>query len=134
MPGLHSPESFTADVEESAVLAQYPDGSSAAAVAPRADGTFRAWAAASENSGLLYRMLLQRAGIETLVDRADRVEFDGRNLLLMTMDGSGLRHLNLPGTEEHAVRDAATRTLLAPDARDFTLELSDAEIQTAILE
>ncbi|MBQ4480440.1 MAG: beta-galactosidase [Victivallales bacterium] len=134
LPGLHSPESFTADIEESAVLAQYLDGSPAAAIAPQPNGTFRVWAAFSENSGLLYRIIYQRIGLEPMIDSGDRVEFDGKFFLVMAMDLPGSRHFTLPVTEKCAVFDAFSGERLTDDARDFCRNLNADEIRLMILE
>ena len=48
-----------------------------------------AWAAFTENSGLLYRIIYRHLGLEPMIDSGDRVEFDGKHLLVMTIDGNG---------------------------------------------
>ena len=42
------------------------------------------------------RKVLQQAGINPLVDRSDRVVYDGRNFGLIAVDGPGVRTITLP--------------------------------------
>ena len=132
--GMCLPESFTVTANEQDILGKYADGTAAAVIAPQPDGTFRAWATYTENSGALYRQLCQCAGLTPFVDCADRVEFDGKYFLVMAMDLPGTRHFTLPGTEKCAVFDAFSGERLADDARDFTLYLGAGEVRLMVLE
>ena len=93
-PGMKGTEIFAVKGKAN-VLGTYENGKTAAAWKKVGKGASFYFAAHDKN-GWLMRKVLQQAGINPLVDRSDRVVYDGRNFGLIAVDGPGVRTITLP--------------------------------------
>ena len=94
--GMDQAEVFAAKVPRGAVLATYPGTAKAAAARVQIGQGASVWLATFDPTGRLFRQILRDAGVKPLIDRDDRVVYDGRDLGVFVLDGPGRRTVTLP--------------------------------------
>ena len=126
LAGIKPPEAMQVVDSNAQVLGRYADNTVAAAAKKLPGGSTRYFMASPDNSGTFWRWLLQKQGVAPLIDRNDRVVFDGTNLGIIALDAPGKRTIKLP-VKRGSVIDAFSGKVIAADARQFTVELMPGE-------
>lgn len=126
MPGIKPPEAMQVVDGNAQILGRYADGTIAAAAKKQPGGGTRYFLASADNSGTFWRWLLQKQGVAPLIDRRDRVVFDGVNLGIIATDAPGKRIITLP-VKSGTVVDGFSGAIVARDARRFEVNLEPGE-------
>lgn len=126
LAGIKPPEAMQVVDSNAQTLGRYADNTVAAAAKKQPGGSTRYFMASPDNSGTFWRWLLQKQGVTPLIDRNDRVVFDGTNLGIIALDAPGKRTIKLP-VKRGSVIDAFSGKVIAADARQFTVELMPGE-------
>ena len=128
--GMDQAEVFAAKVPRGAALATYPGTARAAAARVQIGNGASVWLATYDPTGRMLRQILKDAGVQTLIDRDDRVLFDGRDLGVFVLDGPGPRTVTLPdGIRPASVTDLRTGKPVPFQGRTFQFDAAPGDIR-----
>lgn len=126
LPGVVPPNLLQVMDPNAIPIARYADRSVAGAYKKLPGGGISVYLCWADNGGDLWRVLYGLVDIKPLVDKKDRVAFDGHRLGIMAMDEPGPRKVTLP-VDGGRVTDAFSGEEIAADARQFEIELSPGQ-------
>lgn len=97
--GMHGQESFAIDDADATVVGLYTTGDKKpAAAVKRVSSGLSILLPTPDLSGETTRNICRSAGVASLIDKADRVVFDGTYLGIVPIDAPGIRKVTLPGS------------------------------------
>ncbi len=126
--GMYNGEAFTTKVSASQILGKYASGGTAAAWKKQGQGT-SVWMSVHDASGNLLREVLKMSGVETLIDRGDRVLYDGTLLGVIAVDSPGLRTVTLPENHSGFVTDIISGEKFACEQGKFQFFATPGDVR-----
>ncbi|MBE6369783.1 MAG: hypothetical protein E7056_06470 [Lentisphaerae bacterium] len=127
IPGMNNCEAFTVKGKVN-VLGRYPNGRIAAAWKNIKRGR-SVWLSSYDKSGSLLRDVLKKSGVQPLIDRADRVVFDGEFVGIFAVDAPGKRTVTLPGKSFTQVYDVIEEKVIEGSGNSFTFDALPGDIK-----
>jgi len=127
-PGMKSTEVFAVKGKVN-VLGRYPQSGKIAAAWKNIGKGRSVWLASYDNSGELMRQVLIDSGITPLIDRADRVLFDGEYVGVFVIDQPGKRTITLPGKSFTQVYDVIGEKVVPGSGNSFEFDAKPGDIK-----
>ncbi len=118
-PGMNLAETFGVAGKDVRSLGSYPGANAVAAAWKKIGPGTSVYLPVHDPSGKLLREAFARAGVAPVIDRADRVVFDGVYLGVIATDGPGRRTVTVPGKTPAGVADAFSGEDIALDGNRF---------------
>ncbi|MBE6380852.1 MAG: hypothetical protein E7047_07975 [Lentisphaerae bacterium] len=127
--GMNKTEVFAAQDNAAQVIATYPGSGKPAAVIKNIGNGQSAWLATFDPRGELFRQVLTSAGVTPLIDKADRVLFDGKYLGVFVLDEPGIRTVTLPVESPGSVKDVISGQTLELNGNCFEFDAQVGDIR-----
>lgn len=129
-PGMQNTEVFAITEPSVEVIGKYEGTNSVAAARKAVANGSSVLLGVHDIHGGDLREVCVKAGVQPLVDCADRVMFDGQYLGLFAIDAPGKRTITLPaGTNAAAVTELFSGETLPVSEGSFTIELSTGDVR-----